>query len=184
MQETLRRIIEAASARTLPFLIIGGNALILLGYIRNTIDIDLLVEGEKRSKWLDLMRELGLQFLHGAGAFAQFEAVEPGDPGIDLMFVDSVTWKKLSESSRISHTPGYEVRTPRPEHLVALKLHAASSPTRSTPEVDWEDVRQIVRICGLDIADPDFREIVRRYGGEEAIKRIESFTNEEGPRKN
>ena len=46
MQETLRRIIEAASARSLPFLIIGGNALILLGYIRNTIDIDLLVEAK------------------------------------------------------------------------------------------------------------------------------------------
>jgi hypothetical protein len=100
MHETLRRIIEAANAHGLPFLIIGGNALILLGYIRNTIDIDLLVEGEKRSKWLDLMRELGLRFLHATGAFAQLEAVEAGDPGIDLMFVDSVTWKKLSDSSR------------------------------------------------------------------------------------
>jgi hypothetical protein len=159
----------------LPFLIIGGNALILLGYIRNTIDIDLLVEGEKRSEWVDLMRELGLRFLHGTAAFAQFETVEASDPGIDLMFVDAVTWKKLSDSSRSGHTAGHEVRTPKPEHLVALKLHAASSPTRSRPGVDWEDVRQIVRICGLDIADPEFRDMVRRYGGEDAVHRIESF---------
>jgi hypothetical protein len=73
MQEILRRIIEAAEARNLLFLLIGGNAMILLGYIRNTVDIDLLVESEKRSKWLDLMSELGLHFLHGTGAFAQFE---------------------------------------------------------------------------------------------------------------
>ena len=176
MHATLRRIIEAANARSLPFLIIGGNALILLGYIRNTIDIDLLVEGEKRSKWLDLIRELGLRFLHGTGAFAQFEAVEADDPGIDLMFVDSLTWKKISDASITGHTAGHEVRTPKPEHLVALKLHAASSPTRSRPGVDWEDVRQIVRICGLDIADPEFRDMVRRYGGEDAVHRIESFS--------
>ena len=175
MHETLRRIIEAAKAHGLPFLIIGGNALILLGYIRNTIDIDLLVEGEKRSRWLDLMRELGLRFLHGTEAFAQFEAMEAGDPGIDLMFVDSVTWKKLSDCSRPGYAAGHEVHTPKPEHLVALKLHAASSPTRSRPETDWEDVRQIVRICGLDIADREFRDLVLRYGGEEAVRRIESF---------
>ena len=175
MQETLRRIIEAANARSLPLLIIGGNALILLGYIRNTIDIDLLVESEKRSKWFDLMKELGLRFFHGTGAFAQFEPVGAGDPGIDLMFVNPVTWKKLSDSSRTAQAAGYEVRTPKPEHLVALKLHAASSPTRSTPATDWEDVRQIVRICELDIADPEFRDLVRRYGGEDAVYRIESF---------
>ena len=175
MQKTLSRIIEAAKVRSLPFLIIGGNALILLGYIRNTIDIDLLVESEKRSKWLDLMRELGLRFLHGTSAFAQFEPVETGDPGIDLMFVDSATWKKLSDCSRIGQAAGHEVRMPKPEHLVALKLHAASSATRSSPGIDWEDVRQIIRICGLDIRDPEFRELVRHYGGKEAIDRIESF---------
>lgn len=175
MQETLRRIIEAAKARELPFLVIGGNAIILLGYIRNTIDIDLLVEGEKRSRWLDLMRELEVHFLHGTAAFAQFEPVESGEPGIDLMFVDSATWQKLLESSKMGHAAGHEVRMPKPEHLVALKLHAASSPTRTKPEVDWEDIRQIVRICGLDIADPGFREIVHRHGGEEAVRRIESF---------
>jgi hypothetical protein len=175
MQETLRRIIEAAEARNLPFLLIGGNAMILIGYIRNTVDIDLLVESEKRSKWLDLMRELGLHFLHGTGAFAQFEPANSSDPGMDLMFVNAATWEKLAESSRTGHAAGHEVRMPRPEHLVALKLHAASSPTRSKPEVDWEDIRQIVRICGLDIADPGFHEIVLRYGGEEAVRRIESF---------
>ena len=33
---------------------------------------------------------------------------------------------------------------PRPEHLVALKLHAASSPKRSKPEVDWEDIARLL----------------------------------------
>lgn len=80
---------------------------------------------------------------------------------------------KLAKASRTGHAAGHEVRMPRPEHLVALKLHAASSPTRSKPEMGGEDF--IVRICGLDIGDPGFHEIVLRYGGEEAVRRIESF---------
>ena len=91
MRETLRRIIEAAEARNLPFLLIGANAMILIGYIRNTIDIDFLVQSEKRSQWRDLMRDLGFRFLHGTGAFAQFEPAESGEPGMDLMYVNAAT---------------------------------------------------------------------------------------------
>ena len=39
----------------------------------------------------------------------------------------------------LGHAAGHEVRMPKPEQLVALKLHAASSPTRSKPEVDWSE---------------------------------------------
>lgn len=68
-----------------------------------------------------------------------------------------------------------KVLLPRPEYLVALKLHAAHSPTRSKPEVDWEDIRQIVRICQLDPAEESFRQIILRYGNEDALRRIEDF---------
>ena len=70
MQETLRRIIEAAGARNLSFLLIGGHAVILIGFARSTIDIDLLVLTFRRPAWLDLMRELGFRFYHGTDAYA------------------------------------------------------------------------------------------------------------------
>jgi hypothetical protein len=35
---------------------IGANAMVLLGYVRNTIDLDLIVPEESRSRWLDLLR--------------------------------------------------------------------------------------------------------------------------------
>jgi len=94
---------------------------------------------------------------------------------VDLMFVDDHTWALLSAEPLERNLAGHSVRLPRPEHLIALKLHAASSPDRSKPEADWEDIRQIVRLCGLDLADPQFREIILSYGGEEALHRIESF---------
>ena len=159
----------------MPRLLIGGNAVILLGYIRTTADIDLMVPAAMRSRWLDLMRELGWRLYNGTSAFAQFEATEKGGSPVDLMFVDAATWDKLLAESREMELAGETVRFPKPEFLVALKLHSASSPTRSKPESDWEDIRQIVHICGLDPKDAAFRKIILRYGGEDALARIEQF---------
>jgi hypothetical protein len=60
MEETLARILATAAERKLPFLLIGGNAVILPGYPRNTIDIDFLVPAARRSQWLDAMHALAI----------------------------------------------------------------------------------------------------------------------------
>ena len=65
-----------------------------------TVDIDLLVPAEKRSQWLDLMRELGFRFLHGAEAFAQFDPGAAGMAPVDLMFVDEPTWNTSRSPKR------------------------------------------------------------------------------------
>jgi hypothetical protein len=177
MGEEIIAILRAASARGLPSLLIGGNAIILLGYIRNTVDLDLLVPEQSRSQWLDLLRELGYRFLHGIAAFAQFEPPNGAGAPVDLMFVEQNTWEKLAEGAKATDLAGELVLLPRPEYLVALKLHAAASPTRSKPEVDWEDIRQIVRICALDPnGDKSFRALILRYGGEDALAKIQAFT--------
>lgn len=176
MQETLLRIIEAAAARGLQFLLIGGNAVILLGVVRNTLDIDLLVRDSDRSRWLDLLRDLKFRLYYGTDAFAQFEPSGERQVSVDLMFVDPNTWTKLATEPRIAILAGVEIPLPKPEHMVALKLHAASSPNRSTPETDWADIRRLTLQHKLDPADAGFRSIIIRYGGESALRRIESFS--------
>lgn len=178
MNGDVTAILRFASERGLPCLLIGANAIIRLGYIRNTVDLDLLVPEESRSRWLDLMRELGYRLYHGASAFAQFEPADPSGAPLDLMFVERETWEKLSDGATQTDLAGQPVLVPRPEYLVALKLHAAASPTRGKPELDWEDIRQIVRICGLHPADESFRALILRYGGEDALARIERFARE------
>lgn len=176
MEEAVVTILRASAERGLPRLLIGGNAVILLGFIRTTADLDLMVPVSERSRWLDLLRELGWKFYHGAGAFAQFEAPEKGGTPVDLMFVSQETWSKVLADAPEVELAGQHVQIPKPELLVALKLHSANSPTRSKPESDWEDIRQIIRICGLDPAEPAFRELILRYGGDNALKRIEGFS--------
>ena len=175
MEEQVRTILRVAAERGLPSLLIGANAIVLLGYIRNTIDLDLIVPEESRSQWLDLLRELGYRLFHGASAFAQFEAPESAGTPVDLMFVDWTTWQMLRNGAREMQLAGEQVLLPRPEHLVALKLHAIQSPTRGKPEVDWEDIRHIVQICALDPDDEAFRSLILRYGGEDALEKIRRF---------
>ena len=145
-----------------------------------TIDIDLLVPAEKRSQWLDLMRDLGFHLQHGTEAFAQFEPGPGAKEGVpvDLMFVDAPTWKNLDGEAREEMVGERPVRIPRAEHLIALKLHAAASPTREAREQDWEDIRRLIRACRLDPTDAYFREIILRHGGEEAMNRIRQYWNE------
>jgi hypothetical protein len=178
MKNTLRALLSAASRRDLPFLLIGGNAVILLGFPRMTIDIDLLVPAEKRPQWLDLMRELGFRLLHGTEAFAQFQPGVEGMAPVDFMFVDAPTWTGLDSQARQETVADQPVRIPRVEHLVALKLHAASSPIRAAREQDWEDIRQMVHTWHLDPADPYFRELILRHGGPDAMDRILRYSNE------
>jgi len=177
MKTTLSTVLSAASLRELPCLLIGGNAVIHLAFPRMTIDLDLLVPAEKQSQWLDLMRELGYRFLHGTQVFAQFQPGTSGMAPVDLMFVDAATWISLDSEARQEIIADQPVRIPRVEHLIALKLHAAASPHRDAREQDWEDIRQLVRACHLNPADEYFREIILRYGGQEAMNRILSYSN-------
>jgi len=178
MKNTLFNLLSEANKRKLPCLLIGGNAVILLGFPRMTIDIDLLVPVESRSRWLDLMRDSGFRLLHGTEAFAQFEPATAEMSPVDLMFVDAPTWKNLDAEARTEVVAKHPVRIPRVEHLIALKLHAAASPTRESREQDWEDIRQVMLACHLNPADAYFREIILRYGGEEAMNRILQYWNE------
>jgi len=141
MKNTLRALFSAARERELPSLLIGGNAIVLLGLPRMTVDIDLLVPDGKRPQWLDLMRDLGFRLIHGTAAFAQFQPGPDGMAPVDLMFVDEPTWKDLDAQAREEILADQPVRVPRVEHLIALKLHAAISPTRSGAEQDWQDIR-------------------------------------------
>jgi Nucleotidyl transferase of unknown function (DUF2204) len=179
LEEEVRTILRVAAQRGLPSLLIGANAIVLLGYIRNTIDLDLIVPEESRSQWLDLLRELGYRLFHSASAFAQFEAAERAGTPVDLMFVDRPTWENLIEGAREMQFAGETMLLPRSEHLVALKLHAIRSPSRGKTEIDWEDIRQIVQICGLDPDEEPFRALILRYGGEDALERIRRFRQEQ-----
>jgi hypothetical protein len=176
--DALIRLGSAAQAAGLPHLVIGGNAVIHHGVPRFTRDVDFLIPDSDRDAWDLLLGSEGYQLYHAAGSFAQYEA-RPGmggSPPVDLMCVASATWEKLATAAENETLgDGYRVAWPSPLHLIALKLHAWKGPFRSGKERDWSDIVGLIDKCHIDLLDPAVREIVTRYGGDDALTKLDAI---------
>ena len=81
--------------RNLRFLVIGGLAVNLYGYSRDTADLDLLVRTPDREQWLGLFFELGYTIHHDAGTFLPLLPAEQGAWPVDLMLVQDGTFTTM-----------------------------------------------------------------------------------------
>jgi len=167
----LNDIINEAQAQGLPFLIIGGQAVKLLGYERVTRDFDFVVLANERRRWEKLLARHGYGLVHATSAFAQFKRVEIEENPIDLMLVDDSTFAKLSAESTEKEWEGARGRVPVPLHLIAMKLHALKSPHRYPK--DYTDIVELMRIHKLDIRSPEFQAILARYAPPHIRERLE-----------
>lgn len=153
---------------------IVGQAMIHHGYERLTMDVDFLSEENARKSWRMILRDFGYEVALETPAFEQFCKSEPGWPQVDIMFVNAGTWAHLSGQAEDKPGGRITVRVPSPTHMVALKLHAASSPQSSDPEMDWNDVFQLAKRHRLDPNQEPFASLVRRYGGDAALEKLRS----------
>ena len=172
--ELIERLTEEAAKRNMDFLLIGGQAMSHLGYQRLTMDVDFLGPQETRERWEQTLSSFGYSLSNRTESFDQFHHSTPGWPRVDIMYVNQTTWRNLSEEAGSRVHGQVNIKVPSPRHMVALKLHAARSPSRSDPGKDWTDIRQLVKRHNLDTADREFATIVVRYGGEEALERLKN----------
>jgi hypothetical protein len=173
--ELIERLAREAEKRGVEFLVIGGHAVVHHGYERMTTDVDFLSEQGAREAWRSILGEFGYELAVETPAFEQFSKQEPGWPQVDIMFVNPSTWENLRGESEAKTSRRVVVRVPSPAHMVALKLHAASSPQRSDPEKDWGDIFQLVKRHRLDPDEEAFAGLVKRYGGEAALERLKKW---------
>jgi hypothetical protein len=178
LKNQLSQIACLATERNLPFLYVGGHAVIFHGVPRFTRDIDIMTSDEWRDGWRTLIESLGYQKFHSIDAFEQFEP-DPDQPtaasrvGIDLMFVDKPTWEKLyPAAAEIELSPGVHAKIPCVLHLIAMKLNASRSPHRRVGATDLSDVIELIAAQGIDIDTADFREIAARYASANDMKAI------------
>ena len=163
----LLRVLRHPQGNAVPFLVIGGHAVIALGHVRATFDYDFLTSESHRHALNTVFEDIGYTLFAANGPFVQWTA-PPGLPPVDIMVVDDATFVKLETTSRSVAIAGQQVRIPSPENLVALKLHASRQRTReSASHQDWLDIVQIVRRQRLDLEEPSFRALLVRYGGPE-----------------
>ena len=154
-----------------PFLVIGGHAVVLHGHLRNTFDLDLLVAESKLASARAALTDLGYRTYFEIDAFLQLQAPE-NLPPLDLMIVDDQTFSRVEATADQKILDGHRIRIPDAPRLIALKLHATRDATRRTTETDWQDIAGLVMAADLSLEDPELRAIISRYGGIEALAEI------------
>lgn len=182
LRDSLVKLALEAKSMDLPFLLVGGNALIHYGLPRFTRDIDLLVPESSASGWKELLEKSGLDCFHRTDAFLQFVGDKPGLAPVDLMVVGTETWEKLlAAAGKAEFAPGLDLWLPSPLHLIAMKLQAYRAPSRSAREQDWSDIMHLVVQFVPDIFSTGFGDLVLRHGGEAAWQRLRSEFHPDSP---
>jgi len=152
-EELISRLAQALDTLKLPYMVIGGQALLLYADPRMTRDIDITL-GSGLEILPEILRasiEAGLEALpDDVQEFAQKTLVLPlmdTDTHIRVDFIFSLTdYEKLAiERSRIVKLGGADVHFAAPEDLIIHKIFAGRP-------IDLEDVKKVLaRSMELDV---------------------------------
>ena len=155
---------EKAREANLDFLIIGGHAINSHGYLRTTLDVDVLITESQLPAWKELLAELGYVWGHESPAFVQFAQPQGSDEfPIDLMVVDQSTFAKLIAQAVRKSFGDVELLVPRIKDLIALKLHALRSADRAAQGKDLPDVIALIRLGSLTLSDAELCAILDKH---------------------
>ena len=177
----LAEINQSAAEANLPFLVIGGNAVVAHGYPRQTQDVDVLVREIDRQAWNALMCSLRYRAHHVTRAFLMYAPPEATFPPVDFMLVDTATFDRLQAGADKVAMQSVEVLIPSLPHLIALKLHALRQGGESRRPVDLADIAELIRFNHVDLANPPYPEILQRYGTAEIRRQLNILLGGEGP---
>ncbi len=165
-------IARLAKVRGLPFLVIGGHAVILHGFPRNTFDLDLMVLRENREQWVEVLKELGQETISETSTFLQFESPTQKNLPVDLMLSSPATFEKMSIESLMAHQEG-NIKMVSLRHLVALKSHAVKFGHVGRIEKDVDDLIGLGKANNLNWNDSEWRGIILKHGNKELYERLQ-----------
>ncbi len=148
----LTRLAQALDAARIPYMIIGGQAVLLYGEPRLTRDIDITlgITPDDLEKTLHVVEEVHLRLLvENPTEFAQQTWVLPAmddETGLRVDFIFSWTPYEAQaiERARAVEIDGYPVRFATPEDVILHKLFAGRAR-------DLEDIRSILRKQSIDV---------------------------------
>ncbi|MEO7297182.1 MAG: hypothetical protein ABI042_01250 [Verrucomicrobiota bacterium] len=166
-------ISQLAASRGLPFLLIGGQAVISHGFQRSTFDLDLMILQTDQEKWIDLLKQLGQKKISEGPTFLQFESITLDAIPVDLMLVNATTFEKMSAESIAVQDGEKILRTVSLAHLVALKCHAIKFGHSGRVEKDVDDLIGLGKANSLNWSENRWREIILKHGTKELYEKLE-----------
>jgi predicted nucleotidyltransferase len=158
--------------RKLDFLVIGGLAVNLYGYSRDTADLDLLIQQKFREQWLALFASLNYSVEKENGAFIQLSPPKEAAWPVDLMMVQELTFHPMLKNGKTVEMYGERVLIPGLEHLIALKLHALKHTHLGRYLKDFLDIENLIRINHIDLRSDSVRQLFVKYGTMELYEKV------------
>ena len=168
----IKEIVKRASHAGIPFLVIGGYAVIAHGYVRMTDDLDLITQRGRRAPFGNLLGDLGMSVKNDAANFVQFDFPDESMMDVDLMFVSEEVFSQLERAAIDSKLEGVPVRMVSLPHLIALKCHSFIQSKSLRRLKDMDDLIQLVLIHRLDLNEPDLRATILKHGNSELYEKL------------
>ncbi len=151
------------SRHGISFLLIGGRGLEAHGYVRSTLDLDLLVRLPDLDRISERLREFGYVLTAETAIFSRWRSVDPSVVDLDLLYVDPATFDKLDRDAVTMNGGDLGLRVPSLQGMIALKLHAMRNQADRRIR-DTQDIQAILRLNPETIALDELRTLCEKYG--------------------
>jgi predicted nucleotidyltransferase len=168
----IQEIARKAGDAGIPFLVIGGYAVMAHGYVRTTEDLDLIAQHERRPELRKLLDDLGMKVTNDAPTFLQFEPQNDLGMKVDLMFVATNVFSLMQQASVEAKIEGIHVRVVSLLHLIALKCHALRHSKSIRRLKDMDDLLQLILIHKLDLNAPEVQATILKHGNTETYEKL------------
>lgn len=170
-----RLIADSFAKEKIPFILIGGYAVIAHKFSRLTQDIDFLVSETDRERAIQALGKEAYQSFHSTPLFTRFKSNIPGMLVVDLLYVDSKTMLVISKEGKEIVIDGRTFVIPSLLHLIALKLHALKNSPRLRESKDLLDIVGLVKENAIDIESDEFKKVCEKYGASSIHQRLLQF---------
>lgn len=149
-EKTFEVIANQLPAEGVDFLMIGGHAVSVYGYVRATIDVDFMIAAEDVATVRKVMKSAGFSNV-SAGENVIFFSQPDSVLRIDFLPVDTATMRELLSRASSVEYAGSSLRIPGLEDLIAMKLFALHNGPAKRERRDSEDVVQLVLEHGWNV---------------------------------
>ena len=130
--------------------LIGGVALAAHGAARATVDLDLLVDGERAGEVDQILRERGYRCLYRSEFAANYASEAAAKGRVDFLFARRAYGKAMLARAAAVRVLGESIRVVDASDLIGLKVQASTNdPSRR--HRDLADIEQLLRAAHVDL---------------------------------
>lgn len=163
--EVLRTFSAFFEKEGIRYALAGGTALLAWGHQRLTHDVDFAIDGVRRDQAVAYAEALGYETTFAGEGYSNHHHPNTDFGHVDFLYLYGSTADALFGATSRRNTLGVDLPVLRPEHLIAMKVHAMKSrPMRVL--IDAPDIAFLMGIAGVD------RQKVREYFSQQGLLKI------------